>query len=61
MTLAFDDANLKLFDVACVADVDTKESVDDGLVEILKPKLGRGLEPEFWSRYRSRNLVKILK
>ena len=45
MTLAFDDANLKLFDVACVADVDTKESVDNGLVEILKPKLGRGLEP----------------
>ena len=34
-----------------VADVDAKERVDDSLVEILKPNLGRDLEPEFWSRF----------
>ena len=34
-----------------VADVDAKKRVNDSLVEILKPKLGRDLEPEFWSRY----------
>ena len=59
MILAFEDANLKLLDVVCVADVDTEARVDDSLVENLKLKHGRGLEPEFWSRYRSRNLVKI--
>ena len=57
--LAFEEANLKLLDVVCVADVDTEARVDDSLVENLKLKHGRGLEPEFWSRYRSRNLVKI--
>ena len=44
-----------------VADVDAKERVDDSLVEILKPMLGKDLEPEFWLRYRSRSLAKILK
>ena len=43
-----------------VADVDAKERVDDSLVEILKPMLGKDLEPEFWSLYRSRSLAKIL-
>ena len=51
MILAFEDANLKLFYVVCVADVDTEARVDDSLVENLKLKHGRGLEPEFWSRY----------
>ena len=44
-----------------VADVDAKERVDDSLVEILKPMLGKDLEPEFWLRYRSRSLAMILK
>ena len=47
-----------------VADVDVKlnkERVDDSLVEILKPMLGKDLEPEFWLRYRSRSLAMILK
>ena len=52
MTLACEDANSKLFDVVSVADdVDTEERVDDSLVEILKLRLGRDFETEFWSRY----------
>ena len=52
VTLALEDANSKLFDVVSVADdVDTEERVDDNLVEILKLRLGRDFEPEFWSRY----------
>ena len=42
MTLTFEDANLKLLDAVCFADVDAEEErVDDSLVEILKLKLGR--------------------
>jgi len=47
-----------------VADVDVKlnkERVDDSLVEILKPKFGWDLEPEFWSRFSAWDVVKILK
>ena len=52
VTLALEDANSKLFDVVSVADdVDTEERVDDSLVEILKLRLGRDFEPEFWSQY----------
>ena len=52
MTLALEDANSKLLDVVSAADdVDTEERVDDSLVEILKLRLGRDFEPEFWSRY----------
>ena len=36
MTLAFKDANSKLFDVISVAHVDDEERVDDSLVENLK-------------------------
>ena len=43
MTLAFQDAFLKLLDVVSVADVDAEERVDDSLVEILKLKLGRDI------------------
>ena len=32
--LAFEDANLKLLDVVCVADVDVEKRVDDSFVEI---------------------------
>ena len=41
MTLAFEDANLKLLDVVSIADVDAEERVDDSLVEILKVKFGQ--------------------
>ena len=47
VTLVFKDANSKLLDVASVADVDAEECVDDSLVEILKLRFGRDLEPEF--------------
>ena len=47
MTLAFEDANSKLLGVVSVADVDAVECVDDSLVEILKLRFGRDLEPEF--------------
>ena len=45
MTLAFEDANSKLLDVISVANVDAEERIGDSLVEILKLKLGRYLEP----------------
>ena len=35
MTLAFEDSNLTLLDVVCVADVDAEERDDDSLVEII--------------------------
>ena len=41
MTLAFEDANLKVLDVVSIADVDTEERVDESLVEILKLKFGQ--------------------
>ena len=47
VTLAFEDANSTLLDVVSVADVDAVECVDDSLVEILKLRFGRDLEPEF--------------
>ena len=53
MTLAFEDANSKLFDVVSVADVDAQERFADRLVEILKLWFGRYFEPEFWSQYSS--------
>ena len=40
--------------VVCIADVDVEERVEKSLVEILKLKRGRGLEPKFWSRSRCR-------
>ena len=43
----FEDAFKKLLDVVSVADVDAVECVDDSLVEILKLRFGRDLEPEF--------------
>ena len=43
MTLAFEDANSKLFDVISVADVDAVERVDVSLVGILKLRFGRDL------------------
>ena len=58
VTLAFEDAKSKLLDVVSVADVDAEERVG---VEILKLMFGRDVEIEFWSRYRSTRLVKILK
>ena len=51
MTLAFEDSNLTLLDVVCVADVDAKERVVGSLVEVLKLKFGRDFEPEYLSRY----------
>ena len=42
-----EDASSKLLDVVSVADVDAEERVDDNLVEILKLRFGRDLEPEF--------------
>ena len=50
MTLVFENAHSKLFDVVSVADVDVEERVDDSLVKILKLRFGRDFEPEFWSR-----------
>ena len=41
MTLAVEDANSKLLDIACVVDVDAEDRVDDNLVEILKLRFGR--------------------
>ena len=41
MTLAFEDANLKLLDVVSIVGIDAEERVDDSLVEILKLKLGQ--------------------
>ena len=69
MTLAFEDANSKLLDVVSAADVDAEERVDDSLVEILKLRFGRDLEPEFnhkiqakvWSRFSKIILVKSLR
>ena len=58
VTLAFEDAKSKLLDVVSVADVDAEERVG---VDILKLMFGRDVEIEFWSRYRSTRLVKILK
>ena len=51
VTLAFEDAYLKLLDIVSVADVDAEERVDDSLVEILELRFGRGFEPESWSWY----------
>ena len=45
MTLAFEDDNLKLLGVVCVADVDAEERDDDSLVEILRLRFGRDFEP----------------
>ena len=45
MTLAFEDANSKLLNVACVTDLDAEDRVEDSLVEVLNLKFGRDLEP----------------
>ena len=45
MTLAFEDANLKLLDVVSAADVDAKEHVDGHLLKILRLRFGRDFEP----------------
>ena len=57
MTLAFEDANSKLLNVACVANLDAEDRVEDSLVEVLNLKFGRDLEPWLWSW----KLVKILR
>ena len=46
-TLAFEDANAELLDVVDIADVDAKQLVGDGLVEISLVIFGRDIEPEF--------------
>ena len=50
VTLAFEDANSKLIDVVSVADVDAKERVEYGLVEIFKVNFGHNIGAEVWSR-----------
>ena len=45
MTLAFEDANSKLLNVACVANLDAEDRVEDSLVEVLNLNFGRDLEP----------------
>ena len=45
--MAFEDANAKLLDVVDIADVDAKQLVGDGLVEISLVIFGRDIEPEF--------------
>ena len=50
----------KLLDVVSVADVDAEERVDDSLVDILKLRLGGDIGAEYWSRFWSWLLVKIL-
>ena len=49
-------ANSKL-NVACVADLDAEDRVEDSLVEVLNLNFGRDLEPWLWSW----KLVKILR
>ena len=44
VTLAFEDADSKLFDVISVADVDAEERVNDSLVEITKLRFGQEFE-----------------
>ena len=48
MTLAFEDANSKLVNVA---DVHAEERVEDSLVEIWKLRFGRVFIYCFWSQY----------
>ena len=55
VTLAFEDANFLMLLVLLML------MLRNVLVGILKLKLGRDLEPRFWSRYRSKSLVKTLK
>ena len=43
MSLAFEDANSKLFDVVSVADVDAEERANGSLVAILKLRFGKDL------------------
>ena len=59
MTLAFEDANSKLFDIVSVADVDAKERVDDSLVQVWKPKFGH--KAKFLFIFWAQGLFKILK
>ena len=61
VTMAFEDANLKLLDVVSAADVDAKERVYHSLVENLKMKFGSDFEPEYASKFWRWSLVKILK
>ena len=46
VTLAFEDANLKLLDVVSAADVDVKERIVDSLDTVLMLKFGRDFENE---------------
>ena len=50
VTLACEDTNSKLFDVASVADFDARECVDDTLVDILKLLFGIDFKPEYLLR-----------
>ena len=51
MTLAFENANSKLFDVVSIGEVDAEERVDESLVEILGLGFARDFVPCFWSQY----------
>ena len=44
VTLACEDANLKLVEVVTVADVDAKKRVEDSLVQIWKLKLSHKIK-----------------
>ena len=45
VTLVFENAHSKLFDVVSVADVDVEERVDDSLVKIFQLGFGKGFKP----------------
>ena len=57
MTLACEDANLKLVDVVAVADFDAEKRVDDSLVQIWKLKFGQKVK--FLFRLWAPGLVEI--
>ena len=59
MTLAFENANSKLVEVATVADVDAEKRVDGSLVQTLKLKFGNKVT--FLFRLGAQGLVQILK
>ena len=59
MTLAFEDANTKLFEVVSVADVDDEDRVGNNLLQIWKLRFGHKVKLLFqlWAQV----LIKILK
>ena len=54
MTLACEDANSKLVEVATVADVDAKKRVDNSLVQIWKLKFVQTLSTGFGQDFEFR-------